>query len=206
MDDRREVIKVKQKQYIESATFVQITDDVLPNGGSEGGNTLLAEWVQTGNTYCQLSSFLNTGYLIIQERDVNPNSETYQETREVVSAAQDLTACPLGQPRLYYWGHDDIYLNTATLNFSPFTVISNKEIQISFDNIDNNYLYFVHLKTIGGVGQVVERIYTGTSPNNVLADWVYISDTIIDGYIYRVMRTDYVMTEFSNFTHNFKFV
>lgn len=193
----------KQKQYIEDATFVQISDDILPDGGRESGNTLDPEWIPTGNTYCQVDgSFLNTGYVIIEESDVNPNSETYQDTREVVSASQDLTSCPLGQPRLYYWGSDDIFLNTATLGFSPFTVISNKEIQISFDNEDGNYLYFVHLKTLG----TIERIYTFTSPNNVLSDWVYIADVIIDGYIYRVMRTDYVMSEFSNFTHNFKFV
>ena len=192
----------KQKQFIEDATFVQISSDVLPNGGSEGGNTLDPEWVATGNSYCQIGeNGLNTGYVITEEMDMNPNSETYQETREVVSEAQDLDSCPLSQPRLYYWGTDDIYLNLSTLSYFPLVVIDDKEIQISMDNDEGNYLYFVHLKSLG----VVERIYTPTSPNNVLADWVYLSDVIIDGYLYRVLRTDYVMTEFTDFTHNFKF-
>jgi hypothetical protein len=59
----------------------------------------------------------------------------------------------------------------------------------------------VHLKSLG----VVEEITTPTSPNNVLSDWVYLADAVIDGYIYRVLRTDYIMTEFTGFTHNFKF-
>ena len=192
----------KQKQYIEDATFVQITSDVLPDGGSEGGNTIEPEWIPTGNAYCQIGDDgLNTGYVITEEIDVNPNSETYNETQEVVSDAQDLDSCPLSTPRLYYWGTDDIYLNLDTLLYFPFTEIDSKEIQIDMNNDEGNYLYFVALKTLG----VVERIYTPTSPNNVLSDWVYLSDVIIDGYIYRVLRTDYVMTEFSNFTHNFRF-
>jgi len=179
-----------------------LSSDLLPDGGTEGGNSLDPNWVPTGNTYCQIgSNSLNTGYVIIEEVDSNPSSETFGDTREVTSSSQDLTSCPLVNPRLYYWGHDDVYLNTATLLYSPFTVVSNKEIQISFDNIDGDYLYFVHLKSLGSI----ERIYTVTSPNNVISDWVYLSDVVIDGYIYRVLRTDYVMTEFTNFIHNFKF-
>jgi len=191
----------KQKQYIENATFLQLTDDVLPDGGSEGNNDLFPKWEITGNFYCEVGGdALNTGYVIVEEIDINPNSESYQETREVVSETQDLTQCPLLTPRLYYWGSDDVYLNVFTLSFSPFNEISPKEIQIDFNNTDGNYLYFVHLKSLGSI----ERIYTLTSPNNVLSDWVYLADVIIDGYIYRVLRTDYVMTQFNNFTHNFK--
>lgn len=191
----------KQKQYIQDATFVQLTSDVLPDGGFEGNNDLEPFWIETGNSYCELSNGLNTGFVIIEEQDVNPNSETYQETREVVSETQNLTSCPLFQPRLYYWGSDNQFLNTYTLLFSPFTQVDNKEIQISYNNQDGNYLYFVHLKTLG----VVDKITTLTSPNNVLSDWVYLNDIIINGYLYRVLRTDYVMSEFVNFTHNFKF-
>ncbi len=102
---------------------------------------------------------------------------------------------------MYYWGSDDIYLETATLTFSPFTEISSNEIQIDMFNEEGNYLYFVFLKSIG----VVEEITTETNLSNVLSDWVVLSDVIIDGYVYSVMRTDYIMTEFQNFTHNFKF-
>ena len=192
----------KQKQYIEDATFVQISSDVLPNGGFEGGNSLEPEWVYTGNSYCEIGEDkLNTGYVINEEADVNPSSETYQDTREVTSTSQDLTQCPLSTPRLYYWGSDDVFLDASELTFSPFSEVSSNEIQVDLDNVEGNYLYFVHLKSIG----VVEKITTPTSPNNVLSDWVYLADETIDGYIYRVLRTDYVMTEFNGFTHNFKF-
>ena len=190
----------KQKQYIENATFRQLTDDTLPDGGYEGGDTLDADWQPTGTQWCEQVSGLNTGFLIVEEQDINPNSETYQDTREV-TGDYDTASCPIATPRLYYWGSDDIYLNVNTLVFAPFTEISSKEIQIDFDNIEGNYLYFVHLKTLG----VVERIYTLTTPGNVVADWVYLADAIINGYTYRVLRTDYVMTEFTNFTHNIVF-
>lgn len=192
----------KQRQYIEDATFVQISSEQLPNGGYEGGNTLEPDWQTTGRTYCQVdNNALNNGYVVIEEIDVNPNSETYKETREIISETQDLTQCPLLTPRKYYWASDGVNLNLNTLEFAPFTQVSNKEIQISYNNDDGNYLYFVSLKTLGSI----ERIYTPTSPNNVLSDWVQLEDVIIDGYIYRVLRTDYVMSEFRNFTHNFKF-
>lgn len=192
----------KQKQYIEDATFVQITDDELPSGGTEGGNTLDPIWENTGVFYCELDgSAENTGYVITQQVDTNPNSETYQETREVKSDSQDLTACPLGTPRKYFWGSGGVTVDINDLEIAPFYE-DGTEVQVDFSNEDGNYLYFVYLKSIG----LVDRVYTDTSPNNVIADWVALSDTTISGYTYRVMRTDYVMTEFSNFTHNFNFV
>ena len=190
-----------QKQFIEDASFIQISDSELEDGGYEGGNTLDPEWTSTGKTYCQTSLGLNTGYVIVEEIDINPNSETFKETREVVSDNQNLTTCPLGQPRKYYWGSDDVHLNIYTLEFSPFIQIDSKTIQVSFKNTDGNYIYFLHLEDLG----LVERIYTITTPGNVIGDWVYLGDQIIDGYTYRVLRTDYVMSEFNNFTHNFKF-
>ena len=190
----------KQKQYIEDATFIQISGDELSDGGSENGNTLDPIWDYTGNYYCMHVNGVNNGFVITEEEDVNPNSETYGETREIRSDFRDYITCPLSQPRLYFWGTDDVYLNTDTLKFSPFEQEDN-EVQVSFDNEDGNYIYFVHLKSLGSV----ERIYTPTSPGNVLEDWIYLDDVTIDGYIYRVLRTDYVMTEFTGFTHNFKF-
>lgn len=191
----------KQKQYIEDATFVQISSAELPNGGSEGGNSLEASWQDTGNVYCKTVGGINDGYVVIEQMDVNPNSETYQDTRETISDSQDLTKCPIGQPRLYYWGSDDVSLDNDNLIFYTFSSINAKEIQVPMFNDDGKYLYFVHLKSIGNV----EKITTLTSVNNVLIDWVYLADITIDGYLYRVLRTDYVMTEFNEFNHNFKF-
>ena len=191
----------KQKQFLEGATFRQISIDALPVGGTEGGNTIDPVWTQTGNFYCQVSAGVNTGYVITEEQDTNPNSETYEDTREVVSVSQDLDSCPLGQPREFYFGSQNQYLDTSLLSFSPFNYVGTKTITYNYSNTDGNYLYFVSLKSLG----VVERIYTLTSPNNVISDWVELDDVLIDGFVYRVLRTDYVMSEFSNFTHNFQF-
>lgn len=191
----------KQRQFLEGATFRQIATDVLPEGGNEGGNTLSPDWVETGNFYCQQTSNVNTGYVIVEERDENPNSETYGDTREVVSDNQDLDTCPIGLSRRFYFGSQNQYLDTSLLSFSPYNFVDSKTITYDYSNTEGNYLYFVSLKTIG----VVERIYTTTSPNNVISDWVELEDVLIGGALYRVLRTDYIMTEFSNFTHNFQF-
>ena len=191
----------RQRQFLEGATFRQIATDALPEGGNEGGNTLSPEWVETGNFYCQQTSGFNTGYVIVEERDDNPNSETYEETREVISVSQDLDTCPLGLVTLFYFGSQNQYLDTSLLLFSPFNYVDSKTITYDYSNTNGNYLYFVSLKSLG----VVERIYTTTSPNNVISDWVELEDVLIGGILYRVLRTDYVMTEFSNFTHNFQF-
>lgn len=189
-----------QKQYIEGGTFIQISDDILPDGGTENGGTIDPIWEDTGNVFCETSGGVNTGYVIQEEQDVNPNSETYQDTREVVSVSQDLIACPLGDPRQFYFASDDISLDTGNLVFTPYNVAGNT-VTFSYNNTDGNYLYFVTLKSLG----VVEGITTDTSLNNVLEDWVELSDITINGYIYRVLRTDYTMGEFTEFTHYFEF-
>lgn len=53
-------------------------------------------WQQYGSPYCEVSGGDNTGYLITEYRDVNPNSSTYNtiEKRKTLDADQ----CPLPTP------------------------------------------------------------------------------------------------------------
>ena len=189
----------KHSQIIEGATFLEISNEILPDGGTEGGNDLEPNWQPTGVQFCQLDeNFVNTGFLIFQEQDINPNSETYEQIRDTVSDVQDTDACPLLQPRLYYFASSGGTLNLSDLEFAPYS--QNAEIvSYLYSNNDGNYLYFLLLKSEG----VVSRIFTNTSPNNVISDWVALADVTINGYIYRVYRTDYVMSAFENFEHYF---
>ena len=190
-----------QKQYIEDATFLEVSREALPLGGFVNGNTLDPVWQATGNTYCERGEDnLNTGNVIEEQIDINSNSETFEETREVV-VASDLIACPLGAPTKYYWLTD---VNTEVTNPLVFTEIDVIDgiVDVTYTNtVDGSYLYFVYLKSLGDV----KRVTTFTTPSNVLEDWIVIEDKLIDGFLYRVMRTRYVMTEFNNFIHNFYF-
>lgn len=190
-----------KRQVISEATFVQIAGEVLPDGGTEGGDNLIPNWQPTGTIFCEKVDNVNTGNVIIEEEDVNSNSESYGEYREVVSDTPDLTLCPIGLPWLYYFGVDDVSLEISNLFTYPITQVSVNEVQLSFRNDGTNYLYFVHRENLG----VVERIYTQNQINNVISEWVYLSDITINGYLYRVLRSDYVMTEFDGYVHNFVF-
>lgn len=190
-----------KRQVVSEGTFIQVGGETLPEGGTEGGNNLFPNWQATGVTYCEKENDVNTGYIVIEEEDVNPNSETYGEFREVVTETQDLTACPLNLPWLYYFGVDDVSLEIENLNTYPVTQVASNEVQVSFDNDGTKYLYFVHRQNLG----VVERVYTPTQPSNVVSDWVYLADITVNGYIYRVFRTDYTMIPFEGYLHNFVF-
>lgn len=190
-----------KRQVISEATFIQIAGETLTDGGTEGGLTTFANWQPTGVTFCEKVDNVNTGNVIIEEEDVNQNSETYGEFREVVSDTPDLVSCPIGQTWLYYFGVDDVSMEIANLATYPVTQVASNEVQVSFINDGTNYLYFVHRINLG----VVERIYTQTQTNNVIEDWVYLEDITINGYLYRVLRSDYQMTEFDGYVHNFVF-
>jgi hypothetical protein len=188
------------KQYIEDATFFEISNDVLPDGGREGFVGTLPLFQYTGNSWCETVNGENTGYLLEELININVASETYGELKQERSL-NTVDACPLLQPIQYLWSSDDVSLNTAALDVRNINQIDNKNVTVTFTNEDNNYLYFIHLKSLG----VVEVVNTNTSPSNVVSDWIYLSDITLNGYLYRVFRTDYTMSDFSGFLHNFKF-
>src|SRR5690606_35212107 len=94
------------RDYIEDATFFEISEEILPPGGNESANSLNPHWVNTGRFRCKKSLGVNTGMEEQQQYDANPNSETAGNIRWVDSGV-DLIACPIGDPSPYYWGTDD---------------------------------------------------------------------------------------------------
>lgn len=98
-----------------------------------------------------------------------------------------------------YKATDGEILNTNNLIGVDYDDPSN--IEVLFDNIEGNYIYFVYLASLGSPN----RIFTPTSPVNVVTDWNYLPDIILNNQTYKVMRPNYIMTVFTNFKHNFIF-
>jgi len=191
-----------KRQIIEEGTFVQISRGENGSTGIVSGENLDPEWERTGEYFCEKNTdSLNTGRIVYQEIDVNPNSETYQQHRDMITDDVDYDTCPLNVPIEYFWGVSSEIFNYLDFKISPYDRIAVNEIEIEFNNDGYKYLYFLHLKTLG----VVEEITTDTSKNNVISEFQYMNDIVINGYIYRVLRSDYKMTAFNNFKHNIKF-
>lgn len=212
----------RKRNYIEDATFRQITTvpgevgcpgsenpdedppEIPPDEGEEGGTNTDPNWVPTGLTRCRKIDNLNTGEVERQERDNNANSPTYNETRWIL-AGEDTIACPIGEPSTYWWGSDVEVYDTANFIDDPYFLDDEfpNEVQVAFNNTGNKYLFFLHRAGLGF--ELVERIYTAGQPNNIISDWQYLDDVVINGYTYRVLRTNYVLAEFSDFSFNFVF-
>lgn len=190
----------EMKNYIEGAEFFEIAseDDILPPGGIEGGNTLDPVWVPTGNERCTKSSGLNTGTVEVQERNINEASESFNQTRWV-EGGEDLAMCPIGEPSPYYWGCDDSTMEIGNLTDFTYT-IEDDIVQCPFNNSGELYIYFVHLSSLG----VVENVFIDAQ-DRIISDFAYLTDIVLGGYPYKVLRQNYVTSEFENLDINFDF-
>src|SRR5690606_10773673 len=70
------------RDYIEDATFFEISEEILPPGGNESANSLDPHWVNTGRFRCKKSLGVNTGMEEQQQYDASPNSETAGNIRD----------------------------------------------------------------------------------------------------------------------------
>jgi len=185
------------RSYLQDAVFKQISNVAIAPGGSESGNTLDPEWIRTGNIRCEKSGLgLNTGYREWQEVDSNPASETYGQTQWISSAPiQDIFGCPQGEPSPYYWGTDVDPLDPDNLTDFTYTLDSAfpREVQVSYDNPGGEYIYFVHLDSLGLVEEV-----TTSEQENIISDFQYLADIMIDGFLYKVLRQNYVTADFED--------
>jgi len=187
------------QNYIEDATFFEISDEEIPAGGNEGRNSLLPDFLPTGRIRCEKNgSGLNTGNLQNQIRDENPNSETFGQT-QWITTVQDLGYCPIGEPDKYYYGTDDVSLDVNNLASDSYFE-EGLSVTCVFSNPGGEYIYFVHLSSLG----VVEQVST-TPQESIISDFQYLSDIIVGGETYRVLRQDYVTTEFDNISITFTF-
>ncbi len=192
----------EKENLVQEATFFEISSEALPPGGREGNGTLDPQWIRTGRWRCKRDgAFVNTGEIEFQERDMNPNSQTYLQFRWV-DGGTDTGACPIGEARRYYWGTDDISLDINNLEFAGYFVdpANTKIISADFTNPGGNYIYFVHLLSLGLVNQVI----TVGQPE-IISDFQYLADINVDGFTYKVLRQNFVTADFTNFTINFEF-
>lgn len=189
--------------YLEDVTFYEISNVDIAPGGKEGENSILPIYVLSGRQRCQKDGGgLNTGYLEFEYVNMNPNNDEYGSNYWIHLFTTNLDYCPIGQPDYYLWCTDDASLDEANLTNGPFFIDEDdpKSISVSYNNPGGEYIYFVHLALLG----VVESIST-EAQNEIISDFQYLSDITIDGYLYRVLRQNYVTTEFEGFTINFIF-
>ena len=109
-----------------------------------------AAWTVVSSV-CEQQDGLNTGNIIVTERDVNPGSATYNETR--VRTYEDTTSCPINSEAI--WVEESYYCEQepSTLNFKLWYSTSATTATVPCDNnshLDNSELSLDMVKvTIG---------------------------------------------------------
>jgi len=186
----------KKRGWWEGCTLAQISSDNISPGGIVNGDSLDPIWQETGNVRC-VKDFTgaNTGEQEYETLDINTNSDSFGDYRWQ-SSGENLTSCPIGEPSKYYWGTDaEIY---DIDNFTDYTVnyedVSIGEVQLSYNNIGGNYIYFLHLSSLGSVTQISNQYQS-----QIITSFTYLDDVTINGYLYRVLRQNFVTSEFENF-------
>lgn len=188
--------KNEKRGYWEACTFAQISNDYISPGGISNGDTLDPNWQETGNTRCvKDEDGLNTGDQEYETQDINSNSDSFGFFRWQ-SSGENLTSCPIGEPSKYYWGTDiDDY---DTESFTDYTVKYEDEsigqVQVYYNNTGDKYIYFLHLSSLGSVVQV-----SNDYQSQIISSFTYIDDVTINGYLYRVLRQNFITSEFEDF-------
>lgn len=185
-----------KRGYWEGCTLAQISSDGINPGGIVNGDTLDPIWQETGNTRCvKDEDGLNTGYSEYETQDVNSNSDSFGDFRWQASG-EDLISCPIGFPSRYFWGTDVDDYNVS--NFKDYTVsfedLTLGQVQVDYDNTGDKYIYFLHLASLGSVVQV-----SNSFQSQINSSFTYLADVTINGYLYRVLRQNFVTSAFNNF-------
>jgi len=189
-----------KRGYWEGCTLAQISNDNIAPGGIVNGDTLNPIWQETGNTRCVKDlDGLNTGESEYETQDINSNSDSFGDFRWQ-SSGENLTMCPIGNPSKYYWGTDVDDYDTA--NFKDYTISYEDEsigqVQVSYNNTGDKYIYFLHLASLGSVTQISNQYQS-----QIITSYTYLADISINGYLYRVLRQNFVTSAFQNFLLTF---
>lgn len=185
-----------KRGWWEGCTLAQISNDLVAPGGIINGDSLDPQWQETGNTRCIKDlDGLNTGEQEYETQDINSNSDSFGDFRWQ-SSDENLTSCPIGEPSKYYWGTDvEVY---DTDNFKDYSIsyedVSIGQVQVTYNNTGGKYIYFLHLSSLGSVVQVGNQ-YQG----QIISSFTYLADVTINGYLYRVLRQDFVTSEMQDF-------
>lgn len=188
--------KNEKRGYWEDCTLAQISNDSIDPGGISNGDTLDPVWQVTGRVRCvKDEDGLNTGIQEEEIQDINSNSESFGNFRWQ-STGEDLTSCPIGEPSKYYWGTDVDDYDIG--NFTDFTISFEDEsigqVQVAYDNTGEKYIYFLHLASLGSIVQI-----SNSYQSQIISSFTYLADVTINGYLYRVLRQNFVTSEFEDF-------
>ena len=184
---------------IEDATFAQISGLSINQGGLINGQDLIASWQSTGNVRCYQEYGLNNGYYEEEEQDLNVNSDTFKGFRWVLKDI-DTAICPIGEPSKYFWGtSEELY---SLSDFKDYNVLSDENgiVSVTYSQDGGNYIYFLHLASIGSIGRV-----SNDYQYNIISSFTYINDITINGYLYRVLRQDFTTSAMVDYQQNFDF-
>lgn len=185
--------------YIEDATFAEINESVIKRGGIINGESLDPQWSDTGNVRCLKKNGVNDGYYEEEQIDTNPNSESFEDLKWVIRE-QDTELCPIGTPSKYYWGCDDA--NYQLSNFKDYTVVSEEgnSVAVGYTQEGGKYIYFLHLASLGVINRVANEFQY-----NIIDSFQYLADVTINGYLYRILRQDYITSSMDEFQQIFYF-
>ncbi|MNL29530.1 hypothetical protein D3C87_1512140 [compost metagenome] len=137
---------------------------------------------------------MNTGKIEYETQDINSNSESFNDFRWN-DGGENLDSCPIGEPSNYFWGTDADVYNVS--NFKDYTIIfednSIGQVQVSYSNTGGKYIYFLHLASFGSVVQVSNEYQ-----QQIISSFTYLANVTINGYLYRVLRQNFVTSEFED--------
>lgn len=184
-----------KRGWWEGCTLAQISNDTVAPGGIINGDSLDPQWQETGNVRCIKDlDGLNTGEQEYETQDINSNSDSFGDFRWQ-SSGENLTSCPIGEPSKYYWGTDvEIYDTDNFIDYSlSYEDTALGQVQVAYSNTGGKYIYFLHLSSLGSVVQVGNSFQS-----QIISSFTYLADVTINGYLYRVLRQDFVTSEFEN--------
>lgn len=189
-----------KKGYWEDCTLGEISNDQIAAGGITNNDSLDPKWIDTGRSRCvKDNDGLNTGDYETEKQDVNTNSESFGDYRWD-SQGDNLVSCPIGNPSRYYWGTDVFAYDL--INFTDFTITFEDyalgQVRLTYSNSGGKYIYFLHLASLGSVIQVSNQFQS-----QIISSFTYLADVTINGYLYHVLRQDFVTGEFNDFFLDF---
>lgn len=186
-----------------SGTLVQVLDINVPDippGGNDGGNNTDPDWQPTGNWRCHKDSGdTNDGYVEFEEIDQNPASQSFGQTRWVLSPDADTLSCPIGEPDRFIWGADIEAYDVDNFQRNPFSY-DNNTVTVPFTNDGTGkYLFFLHQASLGTLYSVLD-----VEGDETFSSWETLAPAVIDGDTYTVWRMKYLTGTFTALNKTFR--